>query len=209
MKDTAQDSRFAAEHSADVDVEKIAGVYAHAYLNAAADQKVPAEEAVEEFASLVEILNLQTKFADVLFSTMISVEEKVRLLEKTVAVQATPLFWNFLQVLARRRRLDILVPIYFQVKKIFDKQSGRVPVVITTSAEIDESLFNSLTEKLRSVLGGDPVIKVVIDPETIGGIMVRVGDTIYDASIQTQLKNIRSQMIERSAREIQSRKNDF
>jgi F-type H+-transporting ATPase subunit delta len=207
--DTAQDSRFAAELNADVDVEKIAEVYAKAYFNAVAEQNVSIDDAVAEFASFVEILKSQQKLAAVLSSAMVSTEEKVSLLEKAIAHSASPLFWSFIKIVAKRNRLDILFPIFVQIQALLDELHHRVPVLITTATEVDGEFLSSLSEKLRSVVGGEPVIKNVVDPAVIGGILVRVGDTVYDASILTQLKNVRQQMIEQSASEIQRRRDHF
>ncbi|MDR3197989.1 MAG: ATP synthase F1 subunit delta [Planctomycetaceae bacterium] len=204
-----QDAQFAAEFNADVDVEKIAEVYAEAYLNAVETQRHSIDDAVDEFASLVDVLKAQPKFAAFLGSAMISMEEKIALLEKAFANTATPSFWNFLKVVAKRNRLDILTSIFVQTRKLLDKRRKRIPVIITTAAEMDSQLLSSLSEKLCGIIGGEPVIQCVVDPETLGGMVVRVGDTIYDASILTRLKNVRQQMIERSAHEIQRQRNRF
>jgi F-type H+-transporting ATPase subunit delta len=209
MQDPVQDSQFFAEFNADVDVEMIAEVYAEAYLNAVKEQHGSADDAITEFSSFIEILHSQPKFAAVLASAMISIEEKISLLEKTIANAATPLFWSFLKIVAKRNRLDILIPIFVQSRTKLNQLHHRIPVIITTATEIDSQLLTSLSEKLRNVIGGEPIIRNVINPETIGGLIVRVGDTIYDASILTQLKNIRQQMINRSAKEIQSRRDSF
>ena len=209
MEYTTQDAQFAAEFHADVTVEKIAEVYAEAYLNAAKDQNVPLEDAVEEFESFVGVLKSKPKFADVLASAMISADEKLKLLEKALAGQASPIFWNFLKIAAKRNRLDILGAIAVECRVRLDEIRGRIPVTITTAAELDDALLGTLSEKLRNILGGDPIIRSVVDPETLGGLVVRVGDTIYDASILTQLKNVRQQMIDRSANEIQRRRDSF
>ncbi|MDR2115116.1 MAG: ATP synthase F1 subunit delta [Planctomycetaceae bacterium] len=204
-----QDAQFAAEFNADVDVEKIAEIYAEAYLNAIETQQHSIDDAVEEFASLVDVLKAQPKFAAFLASAMISTEEKIALLERAFAKAATPSFWNFLKVVAKRNRLDILTPIFVQTKKLLDKRHKRIPVIITTATEIDSQLLSSLSAKLNNLIGGEPIIQCVVDPETLGGMIVRVGDTIYDASILTRLKNVRQQMIERSAHEIQRRRDQF
>jgi F-type H+-transporting ATPase subunit delta len=210
MENTAQDAQFNAVFSADVNVEKIAEVYAEAYLNAVAEQRASADDAVAELASFIDVLHCQPKFAAVLASAMISTEEKITLLEKTVAKNASPLFWNFLKITAKRNRLDILLPIFAQTKILLDKQHHRVPVVITTATEIkDSQLLAALSEKLRNLIGGEPIIQRRVDTEILGGLVVRVGDTIYDASLLTQLKNVRQQIIEKNAREIQSRRESF
>ncbi len=213
------DSQFAAEFHADIAVEKIAEVYAEAYLNAAQEhsvqnQSVSQDDAVAEFESFINVLRSQPKFADIIASAMVSGEEKLALLAKAVGPQgaaqpASPLFWNFLRIVAKRNRLDILSAICKECRTQLDELRGRVSVTITSAAELDDPILEKLTGRLRDVLGGEPVIKSVVDPETIGGLVVRVGDTIYDASILTQLKNVRQQMIDRSAHEIQRRRDSF
>jgi len=209
MQNVEQDAQFAAEFHADVDAEKIAEVYAEAYLNAVAGHGSSLDDAVAEFASLVDVLRLQPKFGVVLASAMVPTNDKVALLEKTIAPSASPLFWNFLQIVAKRNRLDILVPIFMQAKILLDERQKRIPVTITTATEIDPQLFATLSEKLRGVLGGEPVIRSVVNPDVLGGLVVRVGDTVYDASVSAQLQNVCRQMIERSAQEIQNRRENF
>ncbi|MDR0870938.1 MAG: ATP synthase F1 subunit delta [Planctomycetaceae bacterium] len=209
MVDTAQDSRFAAEYSADVSVEKLAEIYAEAFIGAADEKGISAADAVEEYESFVELLKIQPKFAEVLFSEMVSPDEKLTLLEKTISSKASPLFWSFLQTLARRNRLVLLRLVFRQVQITLNERQNKIPVVITTAAELDNELLQSLTEKLRAVIGGEPIISSTVNPDLLSGLVVRVGDTVFDASILTQLKNVRQQMIDRSAYEIQCRRNIF
>jgi F-type H+-transporting ATPase subunit delta len=204
-----QDAQFAAEFHADVDAEKIAEVYAKAYLDAVTGQGGSIDDAVAEFASFVDVLKSQPKFSAILASAMLATDEKTALLEKAIASSSSPLFWNFLQIVAKRNRLDLLFPIFSQAQSLLDERRKRIPVTITTATEVDSQLFATLSEKLRGILGGEPMIRSVIDPEVIGGLVVRVGDTIYDASVSTQLQNVCRQMIERSAQEIQSRRESF
>jgi len=209
MQNIEHDAQFAAEFHADVDAEKVAEVYAEAYLNAVTGQGGSIDDAIAEFASLIAVLRAQPPFAAVLASAMVATDEKVALLEKAIAAQASPLFWNFLQIVAKRNRLDLLLPIFVQSQILRDERQRRIPVTITTATEVDPQLFSALSEKLRGVLGGEPVIRLVVDPEVLGGLVVRVGDTVYDASVSAQLQNVCCQMIERSAQEIQNRRENF
>jgi len=209
MQNVEQDAQFAAEFHADVDAEKIAEVYAKAYLDAVTSQGGSIDDAVAEFASLVDVLKSQPKLGAILASAMVATDEKIVLLEKAIASSASPLFWNFLQIVAKRNRLDLLLPVFSQAQILLDERRRRIPVTITTATEVDAQLFSALAEKLRNILGGEPIIRSVIDPEVIGGLVVRVGDTIYDASVSTQLQNVCRQMIERSAQEIQNRRENF
>ncbi|MDR1957628.1 MAG: ATP synthase F1 subunit delta [Planctomycetaceae bacterium] len=205
-----QDAQFAAKIDADVSVEKIAGVYAEALLGAVREKKESADAILEELDSLLtDVFPAVPKFEEVLFSATVSHEEKVSLLDRTLGQQASLTFLHFLKVLSRHGRMEILRAVSRQSHVLNDRQKGRIPVTVTTAAEMEESAFSQLAERLRAKLGGEPIIHSVIDPDVVGGIVVRVGDTIYDASIATQLRNVRQNMIVRSAHEIQSRRDRF
>ena len=209
MKNVEQDAQFAAEFHAGVDAEKIAEVYAKAYLDAVANHGGSIDDAVAEFASLAEVLKSQPKIAAILASAMIATDEKIALLKKAIASSASPLFWNFLRIVAKRNRLDLLMPVFAQTQSLLNEQRKRIRVTVTTATTVEPQLFAALSEKLHGILGGEPMIHSVINPDVIGGLVVRVGDTVYDASVSTQLQNICRQMIERSAQEIQSRHASF
>ena len=70
-------------------------------------------------------------------------------------------------------------------------------------------LAGRIAENLKNVLDGQPIVEEVVDPDLIGGVVVRVGDTVFDGSVATQLESVRQRMIERSAHEIQTRRDRF
>ncbi|MDO5552285.1 MAG: ATP synthase F1 subunit delta [Planctomycetia bacterium] len=204
-----QDARFAAVYNADVTREQLAGVYARALAGACDAQGRSLEDVLEEYDSLLsDVFARLPQLETVLSSAMISADEKRKTIEKAFS-GASELFLNFLRTLARRGRLDLLRDINRQAHLILDKAKGRVRVTITTAAPLDETVLAPLKEKLSTLVGGEPELSAVVDPETIGGIIVRVGDTVFDASIATQLNNVRQQMIDRSTHEIQSRRDRF
>ena len=86
-------------------------------------------------------------------------------------------------------------------------------MLLEVGDELEDSLIagqlDALAVALRAATGGEPVIERITDAGLIGGIVVRVGDTIYDASVAAQLETVRQQMIDRSAHEIQSRRDRF
>lgn len=205
----ARDAMTASAIMADVGVEHIAGIYAEAFLGAA--QKAGrAQELIEEFDSLVaDVLNAFPDFERVLASGLISHDDKSALLDRTLGTQASPILLNFLKVVARHGRLDILRPIHRAVHQQYERMLGRVRVQVTTATPLDEALAGRVTQSLRSVVEGEPLLERTVDPSILGGIVVRVGDTVYDGSIANQLKTLRQQMVDRSAHEIQSRRDRF
>jgi F-type H+-transporting ATPase subunit delta len=86
---------------------------------------------------------------------------------------------------------------------------GRVPVELTTASAISDSLARTIAANLQQIIQAEPILTTSVDPKLVGGAVVRIGDTVYDGSIANQLKNIRQQMIDRSAHEIQSRRDRF
>lgn len=204
-----QDAAFAAEFNADVSREKIAEVYAEALAGACDARQADFDAVLEEFASLfADVFAAWPKLEEILNSAMVSAGEKSRILDEILG-SSSETFRNFLKTVNRRGRLDLLRDMYRQCAILSRRRRGHVAVQITTAAPIDEAVRESLTAQLRKLIKGEPDITAVVDPETIGGIIVRVGDTLFDASIATQLKNVRQQMIDRSAHEIQSRRNSF
>ena len=86
----------------------------------------------------------------------------------------------------------------------------RAPALATDfGIPLEPSLSRGLEASLRQLLGGEPQLESAVRPELIGGVVLRVGDTVYDGSVARQLEQVREQMITRSVHEIQSRRDRF
>ncbi len=206
---TERDARTAADMTPDVRAEHVAGVYAEALLGAA-DSAGLTDAVLDEFDGLLaEVLDPSPQFERVLSSALILHEEKAAILDRVLGGRASPTLLNFLKVLSRHGRLDLLRPIHRQARLLHERFHGRVPVQVTTAAPVDAQVAARIVEAVRPLLDGEPVLQRAVDPKLIGGIVVRVGDTVYDGSIAAQLRMVRQQMIDRSAHEIQSRRDRF
>jgi F-type H+-transporting ATPase subunit delta len=193
----------------DVRAEHVAAVYAEALLGAA--QSAGQTDAIlDEFDDLVaEVLDPSPQFERVLASGLISPAENEEILDRVLGGRASPTMLNFLKVVSRHGRLDCLRAIHRQARLLHERFHGRVPVQVTTAAPVDDALAERIVKAIRPLLDGEPVLQRAVDPKLIGGIVVRVGDTVYDGSIASQLASVRQQMIDRSAHEIQSRRDRF
>jgi F-type H+-transporting ATPase subunit delta len=204
-----RDAQMAAALSADVGVEHVATIYAEAFLGAAQSEG-QTEQRLAEFDSLLaDVLDVFPDLERVLVSGLVSHEDKVAVLDRTLGGQASPLLLNFLKVVSHHGRLEILRPIHREARKLFERMQGWVRVLVTTATPLDDPLAERVVEDLRRILPGKPILERRVDPSIIAGIVVRVGDTVYDGSVATQLETLRQQMIDRSAHEIQSRRNRF
>jgi len=204
-----QETREAAAILADVGAEHVAALYAEAFLGAAKASGRP-DALVGQLDSLVaDVLDRFPELEKTLASAVIAHEEKEGILDRVLGGQADPLVLSFLKVVSSRGRLDCLRAIHRQVHAAYERMQGQVRVRVTTAAPVDGALAQRIADALRPMLPGEPVLEQVVEPGLIGGIVVRVGDTVYDASIATQLENLRQQMVDRSAHEIQSRRDRF
>ena len=208
-KNVEQDAQFVAERDADATREKLAEIYATAFLGACDSTKTPLSEALDEYDSFItQICDKYPKFEAILVAPSVSDDEKLRILDEICAA-TTLVFRNFLKTLARRGRMDMLRAINVACRRLDDVRKGVVFVEITTAVPLDEATKNNLAVKLRKLVGGEPEMFHKVDPNVVGGIIVRVGDVVYDASIATQLNKVRQDIIDRSAHEIQNRRDCF
>jgi F-type H+-transporting ATPase subunit delta len=206
---TAEHARAAAAIEAEVGVEQVADIYAAALLSAT-EKAGQTAEVLDEFDTLLgEVFPRFPDLEAVLGSTLVSHEEKAATLDRVFEGKMSGLFLDFLKVLSRHGRLDCLRMIRRQAQLQLDRLRGRVRVRLSTALPLADAAADKLSESLRGLLGGEPVMQRDVDPALIGGAVLRVGDVVYDGSIAGQLKTIRQQMIDRSADEIQSGRDRF
>jgi F-type H+-transporting ATPase subunit delta len=193
----------------DTGAQQVAAVYAKAFVGAAATAG-QAEAAIAELESFVhDVLDRFPRLQAVLESNFIKPDEKVAILQRTLSGRASPTVLVFLKVLAAHERLNCLRAVCQAARALHDQMLGRVRVDVATAAPLTDALGARLAAQLREMLGGEPILVPRTDPELIGGIVLRVGDAVYDGSVATQLAAIRGRMINRSVHEIQSRRDRF
>jgi F-type H+-transporting ATPase subunit delta len=209
MIQAAASSKSFAQRYVNVGAQQVAMIYARALLGAA-QEAGQTEQVLAELDSFVtDVLDRFPKLEAVLSSALVSPDQKSRLLDRVFGRLASKPLLNSLKVIARHGRLNILRDVHRAAHELFDQIRGVVRVQVASAAELNEELKRRLTESVRQMFGGSPVLEVETRAELIGGLMMRVGDTVYDGSISTHLEKIRQQMIDRSVHEIQSRRDRF
>ena len=195
MLDTqAIDARYAADSNPDVSADQIGQVYAQSFIGALDSNPELVGQAVEEFDSfLTAYFDANPKFEEILSSRLISTEDKIDIINRTVT-GGSPMFLNFLKVVAKHERMDCLRAMYRQMYLQYEKMIQRLPITITTAVEITDQEAEKIGQSLIAQIGGNPIIQRKVDPSLIGGVVVRVGDTVYDGSVATQLKKLRERI---------------
>jgi F-type H+-transporting ATPase subunit delta len=193
----------------DTSVVQLARVYATALYSAAANAK-QLDVVIEEYESFErDVLNVNPDFEATLKSSIIGRSAKAETLDKVFKSRASQVFMTFLLVLNDHGRLDLLRPILTELKTVRDEKLGRIPVSIRAAVPLDPASEKAVRDRLAATISGQPVIHSEVDPAILGGLIIRVGDTVYDGSVRTQLRRLREQLIQRSTHEIQSRRDQF
>ena len=192
----------------DPSAQSVAKVYAVAYLDSAGGSG--GDAAVEELVSFVDdVLTQQTQFDQLLRGSALGRDEKFQLIDRVVGQRGSPLFANFLRVLAKHGRLDLLQGIRRQSEIELERRAGKRRVGVSSATELSAELLASIKSSLATSLGCDPILETRIDPSLIGGVVIRVGDTVYDGSLKTQVKQLRVRLRERCLNEIQRGRDRF
>ena len=205
--DMAHDVSEKRKHDTVMDVteEQIARVYAQAFLGAAS-KTAKASELVDEVESfVVDVLEKFPRLNEVLRSEFIASEVKQGLIDRVLGGRASVEVVNFLKVLSAHGRLGLLRPIARTLKKLYAKQQGLTDVEVRVARELDDKLRQEIQTQLQKMLGSEPIVRAIVDPSLIAGMVVKVGDRVFDSSLQTQLNLARRSMIDRATDMIQAR----
>ena len=200
----------AASHVlADPSAKAVAHVYAQAYLDAA--QSAGVGQPLEDLTSFHDdVLQPNPQFYQLLTSEMTTREEKVGLIDRVVQPRASQFFTNFLRVLARHERLDLLPLILSEAWLEQERREGKRRVQITSPQPLSDAQLGQIRDRLKAALPFDPVLLTETDPSLLGGLVIRVGGyRLSTVRCGTRLKPDRARLRERYLHEIQSGRNRF
>jgi ATP synthase F1 delta subunit len=173
-------------------MEEIAEVYARSLFEVAKEHDVldRVHDELGEFAAAVEEdRNLQVFLFSPYFS---SVEKKEGV--ASIVSDADERVLNFLQLLAERHRM----PALFRIKREFDSlwadEKQMLPVTVTSAVELDEALVKEIGERIEEQTGRTVELSSNVDPDVLGGLMVRVGNMVLDGTVRNRLERLRKQV---------------
>lgn len=205
MSHTAGDA--SAERTAtDVGVERLAKVYAQAVLDAA-EKAGCRGEVLGELRSLAhDVLPKVPAAAGVFASPRIAAEEKEAMVEKICAGRVLPTTLHALHVLARHDRLGLLADIVDAAGRLADERDGLRRAEFITAVPLDAAERERVVAEAAAALGVRLSPTFTVDPDVLGGLIVRVEDTVHDHSVATSLRRLGDRLKQRSIHEIQYRR---
>ncbi len=181
----------------DADQQQLGDVYAKALLGFGKENG-SIDQLVDQLGGVVGAINELPKFKAALESPRVSDEQKSVMIDKAFGGKVEKDLVNFLKVVASKGRLDCLNSILGSARNLHDEMAGRVQATVTTAQEIDDSVRNKVAEKLSAVLGKTVTITSSVDPGIIGGMVVRIGDTVFDGSVVNQLSQVKTRALKRT-----------
>jgi F-type H+-transporting ATPase subunit delta len=173
-------------------MEELAQVYARALLEAALDEG-KLEILHEQLVQLADAIEANRQLAIFFFSPYFTTEEKKQGLDRVVQ-DADPTLLNFVRVLIENHRMPVLFRARQEFQRLWEEQNRMLPVEITSAVELDAKTTERLGETIGERTGRRVQLAARIDPEIIGGVILRVGNSILDASIRNRLENLRKQV---------------
>jgi ATP synthase F1 delta subunit len=108
-----------------------------------------------------------------------------------VLVDADAVLVNFLQLLIEKHRMPVLFRIRETYERMWEEENRMLPVEVTSAIELDGSTTDNLGRTIGERAGRRVTLSANVDPDILGGIVVRVGNSILDASIRTRLEQLR------------------
>jgi F-type H+-transporting ATPase subunit delta len=173
-------------------VEEIAEVYARALFEAAADDGV-LDRVHDELGQFADALNEERNLQVFLFSPYFSSEEKKQGVRRIVT-DADERVVNFLELLAERHRM----PALFRIRRLFDdlwaEEHKLLPVTVTSATELDQGLVDDIGKRIQEQTGREVELSSRVDPDVLGGLRVRVGNLVLDATVRNRLEQLRKQV---------------
>jgi F-type H+-transporting ATPase subunit delta len=173
-------------------MEEIAEVYARSLFEVA-DEHDKLDVVREQLGAFSDALREDRELSVFFFSPYFSTEEKRDGLTR-VLVDADESVVNFLELLIEKHRMPVLFRIRREYDTMWERENKVLPVEITSAIELDEQTVKGIGDRIGEETGQRVELTAHVQPEILGGVVLRVGNQILDASIRNRLERLRRQV---------------
>lgn len=164
--------------------------YAQALLGVAQDKNLT-ERMGQDVSFLLELLDSSDDLRAFLANPVIKSDAKKTVLSQLIGEQVDPYTRNFVMLLVDRRRIQLLQGIGHQFQELLRKLNQTVLAEVTSASELSEAQQETIKEKVKAMTGARVVeLKTSVDPDLIGGVVIKVGSQIIDVSLRGQLRRL-------------------
>ena len=179
-------------------IDSLAQVYARSLYELAetAGGQDKIVEIGDELEQICEVARKDQSFREFLRSPIVDRKARSAAISSIFSNNVTDLTLRFLLVLNGKGRLGHLESIAAAFDQLLQESFGRVEVDVFTPTELDEVQIESIRGRVKEAIGKEPVIYPYTDPAMLGGIRLRIGDQLIDASVSSQLRRMKDQLLE-------------
>jgi F-type H+-transporting ATPase subunit delta len=170
-------------------MEEIARVYARSLFEVAKEQD-QLDRVREQLGQFADALDGNRELAIYFFSPYFSTEEKKEGLGRLLE-DVDPTVANFLALLIENHRMPVIFRVRREFERLWERENQLLPVTVTSAVKLDEATVTSIGETIGQQTGQRVQLTANVDPDVLGGLVVRVGNSILDASIRNRLENLR------------------
>jgi ATP synthase F1 delta subunit len=178
-------------------MEELAQVYARSLFEVAREQD-KLDVLREQLGQFADAMKQNRELELFFFSPYFSTKEKQEGLEKLLDGAEEQLM-NFLALLIENHRMPVIYRLRREYERLWEQENRLLPVVLTSAVELDEQTVKDLGERIGERTGNTVTLTTKVEPDILGGIVVRVGNSILDASIRNRLEQLRTQVAQGAA----------
>lgn len=186
---------YISESSDQPQAQHLAEIYAQALIESLAKEISP-QDAADELASLDKLVESIPGGEQILTSPTVSCTRRQRIVQEMGKFLSPPVA-GLLEVLAKNDRLELIGMISRACEKVVIRQAGEIEMIVRSAIKLDDDAKNRIAGQLGEALGAKCLIKNIVDPKIIGGLVLQKGDTIFDASIAGKLERIADNFTEK------------
>jgi F-type H+-transporting ATPase subunit delta len=173
-------------------MEEIASVYARSLFEVAQEQN-KLDKVREQLGEFADALDGNRELQVFFFSPYFSTQEKKDGLKKAVS-GTEDILDNFLELLIEKHRMPAVFRVRRELDRMWQRENKLLPVEVTSAIELDESTVKHIGDRIGEQTGQKIELSARVEPDILGGIVVRVGNSIIDASIRARLEQLRKQV---------------
>jgi ATP synthase F1 delta subunit len=173
-------------------MEEIASVYARSLFEVAMEQD-KLDTVRDELGEFADALNGSRELQVFLFSPYFSTTEKSEGLDKAIS-DADETTVNFLRLLIEKHRMPVIFRVRAEFDQLWEEENKLLPVQVTSAVELSKDTIKQIGDQVAEQTDRKVDLSANVDPDILGGIIVRVGNSVIDASIRNRLENFRKQV---------------
>jgi F-type H+-transporting ATPase subunit delta len=160
-----------------------------------ADERRLTQQVADEVAGLGASFEASPEFKAFFASPSIGDSERDRVLKSAILPRVGPLTGSFLELLSSKGKLGLVPDISRAFASLLDARQGKADVEVTVARKLSPSELDQVRQRISTAIKKEAVVNQKVDESIIGGIVIRVGDTLIDGSVKAQLDSLSKKLV--------------